>query len=236
MKTSSRRYWDNTLILETRFETASGTVALIDFMPPRGNASDVIRLVRGVAGKVKLRMQLVIRFGFGTDIPWVKRTEDGALLAICGPDMTVLRTSVETRGDELTTVADFEVSEGETIPFVLTYGPSHLPVPRPINPAYALQETKDFWIEWCSHCTYGGENRDLVMRSLITLKALTYGPTGGIVAAPTTSLPEKLGGRRNWDYRFCWLRDATFTLLELMNSGYTEEARAAPTTSERRLH
>ncbi|HEX5233235.1 MAG TPA: glycoside hydrolase family 15 protein [Bradyrhizobium sp.] len=221
----SRRYWDNTLILETRFETAGGTVAVIDFMPPRGNASDVVRLVRGLSGRVKLRMELVIRFGFGTDIPWVKKTEDGlGLLAICGQDMTVLRTPVKTRGENMTTVADFEVARGETVPFVLTYGPSHLAVPEPINPAQALQETKDFWTEWCSHCSYEGECRDLVMRSLITLKALTYAPTGGIVAAPTTSLPEKLGGARNWDYRFCWLRDATFTLLALMNSGYTEEA------------
>jgi GH15 family glucan-1,4-alpha-glucosidase len=223
---SSRRYWDNTLILETRFETANGVAALIDFMPPRGNASDVVRLVRGVTGNVKFTMQLVIRFGFGADIPWVKRTEEGALLAICGQDMTVLRTPVQTRGQDLTTVADFEVNEGETIPFVLTYGPSHLTIPKAINPAHALQETEDFWTEWCSHCTYQGENRDLVMRSLITLKALTYGPTGGIVAAPTTSLPEKLGGAKNWDYRYCWLRDATFTLLALMNSGYTEEASA----------
>ena len=223
---SSRRYWDNTLILETRFETANGVVALIDFMPPRGNASDVVRLVRGVRGRVKLRMELVIRFGFGTDIPWVKRTDDGALLAICGQDMTVLRTPAETRGEDMTTVADFAVGEGETIPFVLTYGPSHLPLPGPINPAQALQDTEDFWTDWCSHCTYEGDNRDLVLRSLITLKALTYGPTGGIVAAPTTSLPEKLGGARNWDYRFCWPRDATFTLLALMNSGYTEEASA----------
>jgi GH15 family glucan-1,4-alpha-glucosidase len=223
---TSRRYWDNTLILETRFETAEGTVALIDFMPPRGKASDVVRLVRGVTGKVRLRMQLVIRFGFGADIPWVKRTEDGALLAICGQDMTVLRTPVETRGEDMTTVADFEVSEGQTIPFVLTYGPSHLPLPEPINPAQALQDTEDFWTDWSSRCTYQGEHQELVMRSLITLKALTYQPTGGIVAAPTASLPEKLGGARNWDYRFCWLRDATFTLLALMNSGYTEEASA----------
>jgi GH15 family glucan-1,4-alpha-glucosidase len=223
---SSRRYWDDTLILETRFETANGVVALIDFMPLRGKASDVVRLVRGVTGRVKLMMQLVIRFDFGIDIPWVKRTEDGALLAIAGPDMTVLRTPVETRGEDLTTVANFEVREGETIPFVLTYGPSHLPLPDPIDPAQALQDTKDYWSEWSSRCTYQGEHRDLVMRSLITLKALTFGPTGGIVAAPTTSLPEKLGGERNWDYRFCWLRDATFTLLALMNSGYTEEASA----------
>ncbi|HMH95424.1 MAG TPA: glycoside hydrolase family 15 protein [Bradyrhizobium sp.] len=223
---SSRRYWDHTLILETRFETANGVVALIDFMPPRGNASDVVRLARGVRGRVKLRMELVIRFGFGTDIPWVKRTDDGALLAICGQDMTVLRTPIETRGEDMTTVAAFEVGEGETIPFVLTYGPSHLPLPGPINPAQALQDTEDLWTDWSSHCTYEGDNRDLVLRSLITLKALTYGPTGGIVAAPTTSLPEKLGGARNWDYRFCWPRDATFTLLALMNSGYTEEASA----------
>jgi GH15 family glucan-1,4-alpha-glucosidase len=224
---TSRFYWDNTLILETRFETDGGTIAIVDFMPPRGKASDIVRLVRGVSGRVKLRMELVIRFGFGTDIPWVKKSEDGsALLAICGPDMTVLRTTVETRGEDMTTVADFEVGEGETVPFVLTYGPSHLDVPGPIDPELALQETRDFWTEWCTHCTYKGDSRDLVMRSLITLKALTYGPTGGIVAAPTTSLPEILGGSKNWDYRFCWLRDATFTLLALMNSGYTGEASA----------
>jgi GH15 family glucan-1,4-alpha-glucosidase len=224
---TSRRYRDNTLILETRFETAGGVVELIDFMPPRGNAPDVIRLVRGVSGRVRMHMQLIIRFGFGADIPWVKKSEDGsALLAISGQDMTVLRTPVETRGEDMTTVADFEVGEGETIPFVLTYGPSHLPVPEPLDPDYALKDTEAFWTEWCSRCTYEGEGRDLVMRSLITLKAQTYAPTGGIVAAPTTSLPEKLGGARNWDYRFCWLRDATFTLLALINSGYTEEASA----------
>jgi GH15 family glucan-1,4-alpha-glucosidase len=227
VRQSSRRYWDNTLILETQFETGSGTVALIDFMPPRGKASDVVRLVHGIRGRVKLRMELVIRFGFGADIPWVKRHDDRAsLLAICGRDMLVLRTPVETRGENMTTVAEFEVGEGETVPFVLTYGPSHLPVPDSINPAAALEDTEDFWTEWCGRCTYEGEHRALVLRSLITLKAQTYAPTGGIVAAPTTSLPEKLGGMRNWDYRFCWLRDATFTLLALMNSGYTEEASA----------
>jgi GH15 family glucan-1,4-alpha-glucosidase len=222
---SSRRYWDDTLILETRFETADGAVALIDFMPPRGKASDVVRLVHGINGRVKMRMELVLRFGFGADIPWVKRSEDRfALLAICGQDMTVLRTPAETRGENMTTVADFWVGEGETVPFVLTYGPSHLAVPDPIDPALALKETEAFWTEWSSRCNHEGEHRDLVLRSLITLKALTYAPTGGIVAAPTTSLPEKLGGSRNWDYRFCWLRDATFTLLALMNSGYTAEA------------
>ena len=222
---TSRRYRGDTLILETRFETKTGTVALIDFMPPRGKASDVVRLVRGISGRVKLRMELVIRFGFGADIPWVKRNEDGSgLLAICGPDMTVLRTPVKTHGENMTSVADFEVAEGETVPFVLTYGPSHLPVPDAIDPVGALQDTEEFWTEWSGRCTYQGDSRDLVMRSLITLKALTYAPTGGIVAAPTTSLPEILGGGKNWDYRFCWLRDATFTLLALMNSGYTEEA------------
>jgi GH15 family glucan-1,4-alpha-glucosidase len=224
---SSRRYWDDTLILETQFETADGAVVLIDFMPPRGQASDVVRLVRGLRGTVKMRMELVIRFGFGNDIPWVRRNEDGtALLAIGGPDMTVLRTPVETRGENMTTVADFEVGEGETIHFVLTYGPSHLPPPKAIDPDVALRDTKEFWTGWCSRGTYEGEHRNLVTRSLITLKALTFDPTGGIVAAPTTSLPEKLGGARSWDYRFCWLRDATFTLLALMNSGYTEEATA----------
>lgn len=224
--TISRRYLGDTLILETRFETKSGTVALIDFMPPRGKASDIVRLVRGVSGTVKMRMELVIRFGFGIDIPWVRRDEDRSLLAVAGHDMTVLRTPVETRGQDLTTVAEFEVKAGETVPFVLTYGPSHLDPPEPIDPEIALRETETFWKEWCSHCTRDGEYHELILRSLITLKALTFGPTGGIVAAPTTSLPEKLGGARNWDYRFCWLRDATFTLLALMNSGYTEEASA----------
>lgn len=224
--TISRRYLGDTLILETRFETKSGTVALIDFMPPRGKASDIVRLVRGVSGTVKMRMELVIRFGFGIDIPWVRRDEDRSLLAIAGQDMTVLRTPVETRGQDLTTVSEFEVKAGETVPFVLTYGPSHLDPPEPIDPEIALQETETFWKEWCSHCTRDGEYHDLILRSLITLKALTFAPTGGIVAAPTTSLPEKLAGARNWDYRFCWLRDATFTLLALMNSGYTEEASA----------
>ncbi|MGY4473189.1 glycoside hydrolase family 15 protein [Bradyrhizobium sp. USDA 3364] len=228
IRQTSRRYWDDTLILETRFETDSGVVALIDFMPPRGNASDVVRLVRGISGRVRMRMELVIRFGLGGDVPWVKKNPDGeGLLAISGQDMTVLRTPVETRGQDLTTLADFEVGEGETVPFVLTYGASFQPVPEPIDPEAALRDTEDYWTEWCSRSTYDGSiQRDLVMRSLITLKALTFRPTGGIVAAPTTSLPEKLGGARNWDYRFCWLRDATFTLLALMNSGYTEEAAA----------
>jgi len=227
IRRTTRRYWDNTLILETRFETAEGVVDLIDFMPPRGKASDVVRLVRGVSGRVKMRMELILRFGFGSDIPWVRKSDDGSgLLAICGQDMTVLRTPVETHGEDFTTVADFELGEGDTVPFVLTYGPSHIAVPAPIDPAKALRNTQDLWADWSARCTYEGDHRDLVLRSLITLKAQTFAPTGGIVAAPTTSLPEKLGGGRNWDYRFCWLRDATFTLLALMNSGFTEEALA----------
>lgn len=225
IRATSRRYLGDTLILETRFETEAGTVALVDFMPPRGKASDIVRLVRGVSGRVPMRMQLIVRFGFGADIPWVRRI-DHSLLAVCGQDMAVLRTPVRTRGENMTTVAEFEVGEGETLPFVLTYGASHLDPPEAIDPEAALRETEKFWQDWSGHCERDGDYRDLVMRSLITLKALTFGPTGGIVAAPTTSLPEKLGGARNWDYRFCWLRDATFTLLALLNSGYTAEASA----------
>jgi GH15 family glucan-1,4-alpha-glucosidase len=226
IKTCKRRYRGDSLILETTLETDDGAVTLIDFMPPRGAASDIVRIVRGERGTVKMRMEMIIRFGFGTAIPWVKRDDDGALLAICGPDMAVLHTPVETHGENLTTVAEFEIKQGDSVPFVLTYGPSHLKVPAAINVDHALKDTEEFWKEWSGRCTYKGEHRDLVMRSLITLKALIYAPSGGIVAAPTTSLPEKLGGSRNWDYRFCWLRDATFTLLVLMNSGYTDEARA----------
>lgn len=226
IKSCKRRYRGDSLILETTLETDDGAITLIDFMPLRGASSDIVRIVRGDRGVVKVRMELIIRFGFGAAIPWVKRDKDGAVLAICGPDMTVLHTPVETHGENLTTIASFDVKEGDSFPFVLTYGPSHLPVPAPIDVDAALKDTVAFWSEWSGRCTYKGEHRDLVMRSLITLKALIYAPSGGIVAAPTTSLPEKLGGSRNWDYRFCWLRDATFTLLVLMNSGYTEEARA----------
>jgi GH15 family glucan-1,4-alpha-glucosidase len=221
----SRCYRGDTLILETRFETDEGAATIVDFMPPRGNASDIVRIVRGERGRLTMRMQLVIRFGFGSDIPWVKRI-DHALLAVRGPDMVVLRTPVETRGCDMTTVAEFEVVAGESVPFVLTYGPSHLEIPKSIDTEAALRDTDAFWSEWSGRCTYQGVHHDLVMRSLITLKAQTYAPTGGIVAAPTTSLPEKIGGSRNWDYRFCWLRDATFTLLALLNCGYTEEALA----------
>lgn len=226
IKRSSRSYRGDSLILETRFETVDGVVTLIDFMPPRGKASDVIRLVRCESGRVKMRMDLVIRFGFGKNAPWVRRTEDKALLAVCGPDMLVLRTPVEMRGEDMTTVADFEVSAGQTIPFVMTYGASHLEIPAPIDATTALKETEAFWADWSGKFEYDGPYHHMSLRSLITLKAMIYAPSGGIVAAPTTSLPEKLGGARNWDYRFCWLRDATFTLLALMNSGYYDEARA----------
>ncbi len=224
---TKRRYRDSTLILETTFRTATGTVTLIDFMPPRGRASDVVRIVRGDAGTVRMRMHLVLRFSSGSNVPWVRRLEDGTMLAIAGPDMTTLRTPVQAHGEDLTTVADFEVAEGDSIPFVLTYDASHHDVPPAIDAQEALTATEEFWREWSSHNTNNtGPYRDLVQRSLITLKALTYMPTGGIVAAPTTSLPERIGGARNWDYRYCWIRDATFTLLALINNGYTGEARA----------
>lgn len=223
----SRRYRPETLVLETTFRTDDGQVTVIDFMPPRGMASDIVRLVRCEQGSMKLRMDLVIRFGFGKNVPWVRRTEDAkALRAVCGPDMIILRTPVETHGEHMTTVATFEVAAGQTVPFVLTYQASHLDVPQAIDPDEALRETEQYWAEWCAQCRYDGEDRAMILRSLITLKAMIYRPTGGMVAAPTTSLPERLGGDRNWDYRFCWLRDATFTLLALMNSGYYDEASA----------
>jgi GH15 family glucan-1,4-alpha-glucosidase len=222
----SRRYQPGTLILETTFETDDGAVVLVDFMPPRGVASDVVRIARGVRGTVKMCLELIVRFGSGTNVPWVRKLKDTTWHAIAGPDMVVLRTPVPLLGKEFATVATFDVKEGDEIPFVLTYELSHLPLPKAINPTRALHDTQEFWNEWSARCTYEGEGQELVLRSLITLKALTYAPTGGMVAAPTTSLPEKLGGQRNWDYRFCWLRDATFTLLALINGGYTDEAVA----------
>jgi len=220
-----RRYRPGTLILETDFETDGGTVRLIDFMPPRDKNPDVVRIVEGLRGQVRVRMELVIRFDYGSIVPWVRRT-DGALRAIGGPDSLYLHTPVETRGEQLTTVADFIVSQGDRVPFVLTWNPSHLPSIEPTDAERALAETEAWWRDWSGRCTYKGPYREQVLRSLITLKALTYGPTGGIVAAPTTSLPEALGGVRNWDYRHCWLRDATFTLYSLMMAGYREEACA----------
>ena len=222
----TRRYRPATLILETTFTTADGEVTVIDFMPLREQASHLVRLVVGTRGTVAIRTELVIRFDYGQSVPWVKRTENGDLLAISGPDMVVLRTPVEMRGEQLTSVGEFTVSAGETIPFVLMYVQSHLPAPDPVDAEDALRQTQNFWEEWTSVHKSTGPYAPFVLRSLITLKALTYLPTGGIVAAPTTSLPEQLGGPRNWDYRFCWLRDATLTLLALMNSGYYDEACA----------
>jgi len=221
-----RRYYPASLILETEFTTSDGIVLLLDFMPVRGRNSDVVRLVVGKRGTVTMRTELIIRFDYGSVVPWVTRMEDGALRAIAGPDMVVLRTPVELRGENLTTQGEFTVATGQRVPFVLTYAPSHLPLPDAVDAETALADTVAFWTEWTGRHQSNGPFAEAVTRSLITLKALTYLPTGGIVAAPTTSLPEQLGGVRNWDYRYCWLRDATLTLLALMNAGYYDEARA----------
>ena len=228
--TITRQYRPNTLILETTFETAGGSVTVVDFMPPRGghpdsDNSDIVRIVCGVSGRVTMRTELVLRFDYGQAVPWVTRLPDSTFRAIAGPDMVVMHTPVALRGENLKTVATFDVAAGERIPLVLTHGPSHLPAPAAIDPERSLQRTEAYWVEWTSRCESDGRWAEAITRSLITLKALTYAPTGGIVAAPTTSLPEQLGGSRNWDYRFCWLRDATLTLLALMNAGYYEEAR-----------
>jgi GH15 family glucan-1,4-alpha-glucosidase len=220
------RYRGDTLVLETELETREGAIRVIDFMPPRGRDPDVVRIVEGLSGRVPCRMELIIRFDYGDIVPWVKRIDGGARVAIAGPDGLCLRTPVEVRGENFTTVAEFVVAKGDRIPFVLTWFPSHTPVPDEIDPEQALRDTESFWIEWSSRCEYEGEWRDAVIRSLIVLKALEYQPTGGIVAAPTTSLPEQIGGVRNWDYRYCWLRDATFTLQSLLVAGYTDEAGA----------
>src|SRR5438874_30840 len=221
----TRKYRGHTLILETAFETKDGAVRLIDFMPPRGTNPDIIRIVEGVRGKVALRMELIIRFDYGNVVPWVRKCGDG-LEAIAGPNALVLRTPIETRGKDLTTVAEFEVAKGERVPFVLTWYQSHENPPRAVNPEQALRDTEKYWRDWAGCCDYGGKWNDAVVRSLVTLKGLTYEPTGGIVAAATTSLPELIGGGRNWDYRYCWLRDATFTLYALLNAGFKDEAAA----------
>ncbi|HTZ61016.1 MAG TPA: glycoside hydrolase family 15 protein [Acidobacteriaceae bacterium] len=222
---TTRKYRDHTLILETTFESADFAVMLIDFMPIRGVNSDVVRIVKGIRGAAPMKMELIIRYNYGITIPWVTST-DQELHAIAGPDLIVLRTKVPLAGKDFTTVSEFTVNAGESIDFVMTYGPSHLHVPRAINVDKAHQDTQAFWENWVAQGNYRGEYRSAVERSLITLKALTYRPTGGIVAAATTSLPEQLGGSRNWDYRYCWLRDATFTLQALMSGGYYQEARA----------
>ncbi|HET8787634.1 MAG TPA: glycoside hydrolase family 15 protein, partial [Actinomycetes bacterium] len=220
-----RRYEGDTLVLETEHHTDDGVVRVVDFMPPRQWDPDVARVVEGVRGRVPMRMELTIRFDYGSIVPWV-RNVDGALHAVAGPDSVWLRTPVPVRGENWTTLADFTVAEGERVPFMLTWNASHRPAPRRIDPIRALADTEAWWGEWASHVNYHGGWQDAVLRSLLTLKALTYAPTGGIVAAPTTSLPEQLGGVRNWDYRYCWLRDATFTLSALMLAGLAEEAKA----------
>jgi GH15 family glucan-1,4-alpha-glucosidase len=221
-----RAYRRNTLILETTIETAEGAVTVIDFMPPRGNHSDLVRIVRGDRGCVRMQTEILLRFDYGCSVPWVTRLDSETLRAVAGPDVVTIWSSVPLEGRELSTVASFEVEAGSSTTFVMCHGASHLPLPRPVHPEEALELTETFWTEWVRDGANPGEWSDAVIRSMITLKALTYAPTGGIVAAPTTSLPEQFGGARNWDYRFCWIRDATLTLLALMNAGYTDEARA----------
>jgi GH15 family glucan-1,4-alpha-glucosidase len=225
---TSRRYRPGTLILETTFETASGRATLIDFMLPRGRSSDLIRLVCCEDGEVAMCMELMMRFGYGSTTPWVTRLKDGGIKAIAGPDMAVLRTPAAIRGENFKTVAQFTLAKGQRMPFVLSYGPSHLPMPPPVEPLDSLDRCEKFWCDWTARTkTEGcGSYAGAVTRSLITLKALTYLPSGGIVAAPTTSLPEQFGSERNWDYRLCWLRDATITLLAMMNAGIYDEAAA----------
>lgn len=221
---TSRRYRADTLILDTEFETAEGRARLTDFMPAGGVGPQVVRKVTGIAGRVAMRMELVIRFDYGRLVPWVSRDDDGALVAVAGPHLLALRAEIPLRGQDLKTVADFEISAGDETTFVLSYGTSYGARPAPRDAAEALASTEDHWRRWAARCSYVGPWREAVVRSAITLKAMTYAPTGGIVAALTTSLPERIGGQRNWDYRFCWLRDATFTLLSLMIAGYRDEA------------
>jgi GH15 family glucan-1,4-alpha-glucosidase len=221
----SRRYREGTLVLETELETDEGTVRLVDCMPPRELVPDLVRVVEGVSGRVPMRMQLVIRFDYGRSVPWVRRHRQN-LMAIAGPDALTLRAPVETRGENLTTVAEFTVAEGQRVPFVLTWHPSNEAPPDGPDPLEAVPATESWWREWSGRCAGEGSAHEAMVRSLVTLKALTFAPTGGIVAAATTSLPERLGGVRNWDYRYCWLRDATLTLNSLLEAGYTEEAGA----------
>jgi GH15 family glucan-1,4-alpha-glucosidase len=220
-----RRYRTDTLILESIFETDEGRVRALDFMPPRGKRPDIVRIVEGLDGHVPMRSELVIRFDFGHIVPWVRRV-DHARVATAGPDALCFRAPVEVHGEDLTTVSEFELGQGERIQFTLTWFPSHEALPEPVDAEQALNETESYWLDWAGLCSHNGDYHDEIHQSLLVLKALTYAPTGGIVAAPTTSLPERIGGVRNWDYRFCWLRDATLTLLAMLNAGYREEAKA----------
>jgi GH15 family glucan-1,4-alpha-glucosidase len=219
-----RQYRDGTLILETEFETESGSAKLIDCMMPRRNTPALLRVVVGTRGQVRMKMELVIRFDYGSVVPWVQRIE-GGISAIAGPDMIRLRTGASLRGENMKTQSEFIVAEGQRIPFELAWYPSNQSEPASVNVDEEIQNTEKWWREWSDRCTYQGEWRDAVVRSLITLKGLTFLPTGGIVASPTTSLPEMPGGVRNWDYRFCWVRDATLTLQALLKAGYLDEAR-----------
>jgi GH15 family glucan-1,4-alpha-glucosidase len=224
--TSTWRYRPGGLILETEHQTAQGTVRVTDFMPPRDDAPNLVRLVTGLSGEVEMASEIILRFGYGAIVPWVTRLDDGGLSATAGPDRVVLHASTPLKARDMTTVSEFTIAAGQTAAFVLTYGPSHLPPPTAIDPHQALVDTEAFWREWSARGDVSGPYAEAIWRSLITLKALTHAPTGGVVAAPTTSLPEQFGGVRNWDYRFCWVRDATLTLLALMNAGYFEEAAA----------
>ncbi len=225
VRSVQRRYVSETLVIETDFETDQGAVRLIDFMPPRSVQPDLVRIAVGLRGTVELRLELAVRFDYGTVVPWLARTSAG-VYAVAGPDTVQLRSPLPLETHEAKAFAKFEVHEGQRLPFVLTWHPSHLPPPADIDPEEMLASTLQGWQEWSQRCTYQGPWRDAVLRSLITLKGLTYAPTGGLVAAATTSLPEQWQGPRNWDYRFCWLRDATFTLYALMTAGYEDEARA----------
>ncbi|GAA4025587.1 glycoside hydrolase family 15 protein [Arthrobacter methylotrophus] len=220
-----RQYRDGTLILETEWETEEGHVRVTDFMPPRDDVADVVRIVEGIRGTVKMRGELILRFDYGHVVPWVRRDRHG-LHAVAGPDSVYLKTPAPLIGKNFTTVSEFTVNAGDHIPFVMTWAPSHERRPRTVEADIALDDTAAFWTEWSKRCTVRGPYRKAVQRSLITLKALTYAPTGGIVAAATSSLPEQIGGPRNWDYRYCWLRDATLTLQAFLAAGYTEEAAA----------
>jgi GH15 family glucan-1,4-alpha-glucosidase len=222
---SRRRYRGDSLILETEWDTPDGTVRVIDAMPPRGEAADVVRVVEGMSGRVPMRTAVRLRFDYGSVVPWV-RHRDGQVSAIAGPDAAWLSSPVPLRGRDMATVAEFTVSPGERVPFVLAYRPSHQPEPRPVDAEQALADTTVYWSDWMGRFCYDGQWADAVRRSMVVLKALTYAPTGGILAAATTSLPEQWRGARNWDYRFCWLRDATFTLQALLGTGFVAEARA----------
>jgi GH15 family glucan-1,4-alpha-glucosidase len=221
----TRRYRPNTLILETRFETSEGAAVLIDFMPLRETVSHLVRIVACERGSMTFRNELTLRFGCGANVPWVTRLDGKTLRAIAGPDMVALRSAVPLHGENFKTVGDFTVKAGERVPMVLSYSRSHAPLPAPVDAEERLKATEIYWTTWTAKNKITGPWDEAVTRSLITLKALTYEPTAGLAAAPTTSLPESIGGSRNWDYRYCWLRDATLTLLALMNAGYFDEAR-----------